>query len=1223
MAQNKVVERVSRRVFRRVSRTSEPTLPLPDHRPCLLTSRRDRDDWQGWLSRALRTRSASRILATHSNARKLADGITFGTYLRLNPDVADTAQSPVEATFHYLEFGVAEGRLARPTHVDNGFIARYHGHVLPDHLSPTDAVFALQKAGIAITEIALEERDFWCLHGLHHTLADIFHHETYFAAIDAASLPLPAPDRLSCIRHFVGVGLDHGLPPHPDDRLDPAFYRASLADLSLPCPPGSLHRHWASIGLRAGAHANAAACLRHAHGLHLPAELPKRLPAQTRSAGAIARLISRPEPHLPLLDPTHPDLRRFLLDLARHARQSGHRRRAEALLAHILCACPDDPRAALDLADLIHGQDDIDREVTLRQIPPVDFDSGANAITLAELHLSKGRVANALDLLDALPDAHRGDVALHSRARQVARGAFDHVWSNLDHHIAIESVPAVQRLLTLAITAYAPPPTAAPRPRPLRNVAILANDDLYQCKLYRADQKVDQLRAAGISARIYLQSRDVAALHADLDQFDAVIFQRNPAFPQIADVMLETATRGLPTFYDIDDLIFDAAQFPPPLADYAGQITATDHARIACGVPLFAAAAALCTTGIASTETIRAALAPLTVSGTAIHHPNGLGGLHNAAMAHCAPRDADGKLILFYGSGTKAHKGEFREILEPALAQILATYPGQVALHLMGDFPDLVHLDPAHPDVHIIAPVWDFEVYAQHLSKADIALSVLAPSKASDAKSEIKWMEPAMFAIPSVVSPTRTMQHAIVDGETGFLAADTKAFTDFLSRLIEDAPLRRRVGRAAQADVLHKYGCETLGPALARAMAPPPQPDKIRLLVANVFFPPQDIGGATRVVADNIDHIQDHYGDAFQIDVITTLEGGTSAHGITRTTRDETQVWAVTAANGVDEGAMRDPVMDARLEAIFDRVDPQIVHIHCMQRMGVGLIDICRRRGVPYVLTLHDGWWTSPHQFIVGPDGTPALYDFTDPQSERAKIAHRCLRDASALVSVSDPFADLHRAVGLRDITVIENGVSPLPARKRTPPAPGRVRLGLIGGAARHKGHDILRAAICARSFDNIDLVIVDHALPPGTQVQEVWNTTPVTRIPRRPQSEIGALYGSFDVLLAPSVWPESYGLVAREALAMGLWVVASDRGAIGADITEGANGHVVPVDDHRALANILARIDAAPERYAQPPAIIPALRSSADQAEDLVALYRRILGRGTSENEVVHIQVA
>ena len=44
---------------------------------------------------------------------------------------------------------------------------------------------------------------------------------------------------------------------------------------------------------------------------------------------------------------------------------------------------------------------------------------------------------------------------------------------------------------------------------------------------------------------------------------------------------------------------------------------------------------------------------------------------------------------------------------------------------------------------------------------------------------------------------------------------------------------------------------------------------------------------------------------------------------------------------------------------------------------------------------------------------------------------------------------------------------------------------------------------------------------------------------------EMHKFYASQDILVAPSIWPESFGLVTREALSAGLWVIASNSGAL------------------------------------------------------------------------------
>jgi glycosyltransferase involved in cell wall biosynthesis len=110
------------------------------------------------------------------------------------------------------------------------------------------------------------------------------------------------------------------------------------------------------------------------------------------------------------------------------------------------------------------------------------------------------------------------------------------------------------------------------------------------------------------------------------------------------------------------------------------------------------------------------------------------------------------------------------------------------------------------------------------------------------------------------------------------------------------------------------------------------------------------------------------------------------------------------------------------------------------------------------------------------------------------------------------------------------------------------------------------------------------------------------------PQDQVHELYAETDVLLAPSIWPESFGLVAREALQAGCWVVASDRGAMGEDVTPGANGFVVDVSTVEGLLGALRTINADPATYLQSPAVKPELRTAADQARDVAALYRRVL---------------
>ena len=234
------------------------------------------------------------------------------------------------------------------------------------------------------------------------------------------------------------------------------------------------------------------------------------------------------------------------------------------------------------------------------------------------------------------------------------------------------------------------------------------------------------------------------------------------------------------------------------------------------------------------------------------------------------------------------------------------------------------------------------------------------------------------------------------------------------------------------------------------------------------------------------------------------------------------------------------------------------------------------------------------------------------------------LKGAVALLAVSEPFAEVYRATGLTNVRTVANGlprVSTGRASLREPavsPIEGRVRIAHIGGTEPHKGLPLLEYAVHVAKPANLAVLVVDHAFGPGERRIEDWNGTPVDRVAKRPQGEVGILYNEIDILFAPSLWPESFGLVTREAIAAGCWVVASDRGAVGEPVVDGINGHLVSVDTVDGLVDVIRQIDADPSRYRARPPTSPPTRTSQDQARELVEIYREAMmqskaGRGKS----------
>jgi len=547
------------------------------------------------------------------------------------------------------------------------------------------------------------------------------------------------------------------------------------------------------------------------------------------------------------------------------------------------------------------------------------------------------------------------------------------------------------------------------------------------------------------------------------------------------------------------------------------------------------------------------------------------------------------------------------------------------------------------------------DTYWDLLCNVDINIAVLGPSSVNSCKSEIKWLEAAVFGVPTVVSATASYAEVVQPGVDALVCRTEKDWTEALKTLVTDGAARSRIGQAARRKALEMHSPEKQSATLGKILAsvgvrvpgrmPPKSPTsrqpaplgagpvpsdpaaasewRPRLLVVNVFFPPQSIGGATRVVHDQVDHLIDSgITKSLEVCLVTTDEGVQPAYQM-----------RVTDYRGLPVFRISTPLeagMDWRFEnpetaSIFRRIcetwAPDLVHFHCIQRLTASVVRVARDLRVPYLISLHDGWWIGRSQFLTDQFGrldpigrTPllppepsAVEDWLSDISRRSYLAD-CLDGAHALIAVSKPFADLHRRAGFTNVTVIENGVPRLPTVRRRPSDTKRVRLAHIGGMATHKGFPLVEAVLRSTRFRNLELLVLDHALEPGDSFKVTWGTTPVLVAGRYAQDQVDALYERMDVLLAPSIWPESYGLVAREATAAGIWVVASDRGAVGADITPSINGFVVDVSGIEGLRDALLEIDANPAKYKGACPVPKRMRTSTDQAREQVALYKRVL---------------
>ena len=178
---------------------------------------------------------------------------------------------------------------------------------------------------------------------------------------------------------------------------------------------------------------------------------------------------------------------------------------------------------------------------------------------------------------------------------------------------------------------------------------------------------------------------------------------------------------------------------------------------------------------------------------------------------------------------------------------------------------------------------------------------------------------------------------------------------------------------------------------------------------------------------------------------------------------------------------------------------------------------------------------------------------------ERKLYLKGLLKGARQVLTVSNAFADIYRKNGVADIQVIPNGISEeMPWAPKDTSYTSRIVGGHIGGMSAHKGYYLLKQAVMEAQPDNMEFLVVDHSKEEGFEAKDTWGKVPVRFIGRVSQEKMVDLYRQIDVLFAPSTWPESFGLVTREAAACGCFVVASKLGGISEGIKNDSSGYKI-----------------------------------------------------------------
>ncbi|MBT9386443.1 glycosyltransferase [Pseudooceanicola sp. CBS1P-1] len=409
--------------------------------------------------------------------------------------------------------------------------------------------------------------------------------------------------------------------------------------------------------------------------------------------------------------------------------------------------------------------------------------------------------------------------------------------------------------------------------------------------------------------------------------------------------------------------------------------------------------------------------------------------------------------------------------------------------------------------------------------------------------------------------------------------------------------------------------------------APLPRPPEgaPHVLVGNVFFAPNSYGGATIVAEEVARALQARHG--WQVSAVSAISRrDLPDYALRRAQSGAIASYLINLPERRDAVQMYDnPRVGEILARLIRSLAPDLLHLHCLQELGVAPLEAARAAGLPTVLSVHDFWWICERQFMIRPDGR---YCAQDPV--RIEACQRCGPDlgpmrhrqdrlraaasAAALMTFPSDFArTLCLASGLvppraevwrNGITLPGPGFFARQARRRAEDP--RLVFGFCGGPSELKGWPLIRSAFAGLNRRDFRVVLADGALRDswwrGIDLRALpgdWRVHP-----RYSQAGMDEFWSGIDVLLFPSQWKETFGLTLREALARGIRVIQTDSG--------GTMEHSGPDRDRAlplgapasALQQEILFALRRPDRLAPP---VP-VDSFADQADRFVALTAPLL---------------
>jgi glycosyltransferase involved in cell wall biosynthesis len=232
---------------------------------------------------------------------------------------------------------------------------------------------------------------------------------------------------------------------------------------------------------------------------------------------------------------------------------------------------------------------------------------------------------------------------------------------------------------------------------------------------------------------------------------------------------------------------------------------------------------------------------------------------------------------------------------------------------------------------------------------------------------------------------------------------------------------------------------------------------------------------------------------------------------------------------------------------------------------------------------------------------------------DRLAAARRVFNEVDLFIAPSRALGDEYLRLGIdrQKLRVSDYGFVPLTVRRRRAEDRSRLRIGFVGTLVWHKGVHILIEAVRRLPQDRYSLTIHGSTSTfPGyvETLRALAGSAPIQFAGNFTRDQTADVYGGFDVLVVPSLWPENSPLVIHEAFMAGVPVIGASTGGIVDLLDDNQSGILYHPSDVGALTDAIWRLIEDPSMLDRMARHTPAVKSIDQDAAEIEAIYSNLL---------------